>query len=248
MIFKTILIDDEPLALQRMERLLSPYRAFIQIIDTATGGSEAIRKINSFTPDLIFLDIQMPEINGFQVLEKINHQPLVIFTTAYDQYALRAFEENSVDYLLKPVDSRRLEKAINKLKRVTSDEIRKDWHFNIDKLVDSLKMQRIKRVRVKLGGTLKFINLEEIYYFKSSEKYVELHTFDSRYLIDQPLKQLEKDLPQEDFIRIHRSLIINLNHVKEVVRSFKGSYVVVMNNKEHSKLPISRHSKYKLGL
>ena len=114
--YKTILIDDEPLALQRLERLLAPFE-FIEITTTASSGFEAVEKINGLKPDLIFLDIQMPELTGFEVLEQIDESPFIIFSTAYDEYALRAFETNSIDYLLKPIEPKRLKIALEKLQR-----------------------------------------------------------------------------------------------------------------------------------
>ena len=174
--YKTILIDDEPLALDRLERLLQPYRGLIEIVDRAMSGHEAVEKIEAWKPDLIFLDIQMPELTGFEVLKKLTHQPWIIFSTAFDEYALKAFATNSIDYLLKPVDPERLQKALEKL------------------------------------------------------------------------HQLESHLPAEDFVRIHRSTIINLNHLAEVVREFSGSFRARMKDKKKTELSVSRGAKAKLGL
>ena len=112
MIYKTILVEDEPLALERLERLLKPYNNIIQIIDSASSGKEAVEKINKWKPDLIFLDIQIPDFNGFEVIKQIESIPVIIFCTAYEKYALAAFETNAIDYLLKPVDSERLKQSI----------------------------------------------------------------------------------------------------------------------------------------
>ena len=118
--FRTILIDDEPLALERLKRMLEPLEEIIEITDCAYDGRDAVDKINRLKPELIFLDIQMPELNGFEVLERIDFLPLIIFSTAYDEYALKAFETNSIDYLLKPVEPERLKVSIEKLKRLTA--------------------------------------------------------------------------------------------------------------------------------
>jgi DNA-binding LytR/AlgR family response regulator len=119
MTYKTVLIDDEPLALKRLERLLRPYDNTIEVVGRAENGADAVALINKLKPDLVFLDIQMPELTGFDVLERLEYTPLVIFSTAYDQYALQAFDVNSIDYLLKPVDPERLKKAVNKLLRLS---------------------------------------------------------------------------------------------------------------------------------
>jgi two-component system LytT family response regulator len=247
MIYKTILIDDEPLALQRLERLLKPYEEIIQIIGQATSGTEAVEKINSLKPDLIFLDIQMPELTGFDVIERMMHNPLIIFSTAYDEFALKAFETNSIDYLLKPIDPDRLRKAIEKLQRLTNDE-RDSFQNQLQKMLSQLKKPATKRIQVHIGDKIKLLNVEDIYFFHAVDKYVEVCTFNEAFLLNETLTQLESELPPEDFVRIHRSAIINLNYVGEFIRWFGGSYKVRMLDKNKTELPVSRSSKDKLNL
>lgn len=245
--YRTVLVDDEPLAIQRLERLLEKYHDSIDIVGTAHGGTEAIEIINKLRPDLVFLDIQMPELNGFEVLESLDHTPLVIFSTAYDKYALKAFEVNSVDYLLKPVDPGRLKKTVDKLQRLTNDgadEVR----GQITRALESLRKPLPSRIQVKTGDRIKLIPLTEVVFFHASDKYVEVHTYDKTHLISKSLSRLENELPPEDFVRIHRSTIINMNYLDEITRGFGGSYYARMKNGEQSRLPVSRGYKSRLGL
>jgi two-component system LytT family response regulator len=246
--YKTILIDDEPLALQRLERLLQPYGDMIEIVDRAANGLEAVEKIEAAKPDLIFLDIQMPELNGFEVLDHLIHLPLIIFSTAYDEYALKAFETNSIAYLLKPVDPERLKKALEKLQRLTGGET-SAWREQLQKLLAGIKTPpTAKRIQVRLGDHIRFLNLKDIYFFRAMDKYVEAHTFDESFLLTETLNQFEADLPAGDFVRIHRSALINLNHLDEVIRFAPGSYRARMRDKKKTELPVSRGAKAKLGL
>lgn len=247
MTYKTILIDDEPLALARLERLLQPYGGVIEIIDRAASGLEATEKINQLKPDLVFLDIQMPELNGFEVLERLTHLPWIIFSTAYDEYALKAFETNSIDYLLKPVDPQRLKKALDKLQRLTQDEPGA-WREHMQKLLAGIKAPASKRIQVRVGDHIRFLNPKDICFFRALDKYVEAHTFDEAFLLSETLNQLEAELAVEDFVRIHRSALINLNHLSEVIRYAPGSYRARMRDKKKTELPVSRGAKAKLGL
>jgi len=247
MTYRTILVDDEPLALDRMKRLLKPHRDTIEIIYSAQNGLEAVETINRLNPDLIFLDIQMPELSGFEVLDRVNHLPLIIFCTAYDEYALKAFETNSIDYLLKPVEPERLNTAIEKLWRLTSDD-KESFHEQLQKLLSGMKKPAVKRIRVSSGDTIHLVPVDEIFFFRAEEKYVIASTYDKSYVLNQTLNQLEAELSTDDFVRIHRSAIINLNHLEKIIRWFGGNYRVRMRDKEKTELDISRGSKHKLGL
>ena len=242
-----ILIDDEILALQRLERLLEPHKDFIEIIETAKNGIEAVEKINTFNPDLIFLDIQMPELDGFDVLKKTNHLPLIIFTTAYDEYALKAFETNSIDYLLKPIDPKRLKKAIEKLNNL-STKGKEFLREEISNLIKDVKKNQTKKMRITIGDKTRFLNIDEIYFIKTIEKHIEIHTYEKKYILSKSLNQIDKELSNEDFIRVHRSVIINMNYIDEAIRWFSGTYKVRMKDKNNTELPVSRRQKFKLGL
>jgi len=245
--YQTILIDDEPLALARLERLLQPYRDLVEIVDRASNGAEAVEKIETQKPDLIFLDIQMPEFNGFEVLEKITHQPWVIFSTAYDEYALKAFETNSIDYLLKPVDPERLQKALEKLQHLNRSDA-SALQSQLQNLLAGLKPAAAKRIQVRTGDHIRFLQVKDICFFQAADKYVAAHTFDEVFLLDETLNQLEAELPGEDFARIHRSALVNLNHLAEVVREFPGSYRARMKDRKKTELSVSRAAKAKLRL
>jgi two-component system LytT family response regulator len=245
--YRTLLIDDEPLALQRLERLLEPHAEAVAIVERASSGPEAAEKIDALEPDLIFLDIQMPELDGFGVLGRIQHQPLVIFCTAYDEYALRAFETNSVDYLLKPVDPERLEKALAKLQRLTREDAGA-LRGQIRNLLAGLSTPGPKRIQVRVGDRILFVNVADICFFRAVDKYVELHTFGESFLLSESLNQLESRLPAEDFVRTHRSVLLNMNHLDEIVRWFAGTCRARMRDKNRTELPVSRSARSRLGL
>ena len=235
--WKTIIIDDEQLARQRLARLLEPYDN-IDIIAEAVSGHDGLEKIETLLPDLIFLDIEMPVFNGFEMLGKLKHQPKVVFTTAYDQYAIKAFEEDSIDYLLKPVETERLEKTIKKLQQ--AQQILPDY-LSLAALMKQLEVKKdIKTLTVKIGDKILLIKLDNIIYIEAEDKYVFLHTADGKkHLTDFTIGSLEEKLP-EQFVRIHRSYIINSEHIKEIRRSFNGAFVFVMDNIGNTRLSSSR--------
>lgn len=245
--YQTIIVEDEPLALQRLERLLQPYHAFVEVVARATNGEEAAEMINTLKPDLIFLDIQLPELNGFEVLERLTHLPLIIFSTAYDEFALKAFETNAIDYLLKPVEPERLQRALEKLRRLTGNE-QIQLQVQLQKLLAELKKPALQRLQVRTGDRIRLLDYNEIYFFRAVDKYVEVHTNNETYLLDQSLNQLEAELPSEQFVRIHRAALVNMKYVHEIVRGLGGNYRVRMRDKKTTELPVSRASKGKLRL
>lgn len=233
----TLIIDDEQLARQRLIRLLEPYEQ-MDIIGEAVNGQDGLEKIEKLKPELIFLDIEMPVFNGFEMLRQLQHQPKVVFTTAYDQYAIKAFEEDSIDYLLKPVETERLEKTIKKLQQTghqTND------YAHLETLMKHLQAAKnIKTLTVKIGDKILLIKLDTIIYIEAEEKYVFLHTADGKkHLTDFTISSLEEKLPDQ-FVRIHRSTLINSDHIKEIRKGFNGAFVFVMNNAENARLKSSR--------
>ncbi len=233
--FSCIIIDDEELARQRLTRLLKPFD-FITIIAEASNGKEGLNLIEALQPDLIYLDIEMPVMNGFEMLSKLKKQPTVIFTTAYDQYAIKAFEENSLDYLLKPIEKERLEKSMKKLQ-----ETQQPLEIPLQQLLEQLKPKKeIKTLTVKIGDKILLIALDKIVAIEAEDKYVFIHTEDgSKHLTDFTLSSLEEKLP-EHFCRIHRSSIINSNFIREIRKSFNGALVFMMDGKELMKFTSSR--------
>ncbi|MEK7729686.1 MAG: LytTR family DNA-binding domain-containing protein [candidate division KSB1 bacterium] len=245
--YKIIIVEDEPLALQRLERLLQPFNDFIEIVARASNGEEAVEQINSLKPDLIFLDIQLPELNGFEVLERLTSLPLIIFSTAYDEFALKAFETNAIDYLLKPVEPERLQRALEKLRRLTGNE-QLQLQAQLQKLLEEIKKPKLQRLQVRTGDRIRLLDYSEICFFRAVDKYVEVHTLHESFLLDQSLNQLEAELPAEQFVRIHRAALVNMKHVHEIVRGLGGNYRVRLRDKKATELPVSRASKGKLRL
>jgi two-component system LytT family response regulator len=234
--WKVLLIDDEPLARQRLRRLLKVHE-HIQIIGEAGNGAEGLQQIEDLNPDLIFLDIEMPVYNGFEMLSRVNDPPKVIFTTAYDQYAVKAFEEESVDYLLKPIEQERLAKAVNRLQQRKNPA----YVIPLEALMKQLnKKKEIKSITVKIGDRIILVKLQELAFIEAEDKYVFLNTTDGkRHLTDFTLAALEDKLP-EDFVRISRSSIIHAELIREIRKSFNGTLCFIMNDTAGSKLNSSR--------
>ncbi|WP_345953854.1 LytTR family transcriptional regulator DNA-binding domain-containing protein [Mucilaginibacter sp. PAMB04168] len=235
--WKTLIIDDEQLARQRLKRLLKPFEEF-EIIGEAVNGADGLEQVDELKPELIFLDVEMPLLNGFEMLSRLQHQPKVIFTTAYDQYAIKAFEEDSIDYLLKPIETERLEKTVKKLRQTMQQPAPA---LPLEALMQQLFVKKdIKTLTVKIGDKILLIKLDDIIYIEAEDKYVFLHTSDGKkHLTDFTITGLEEKLP-ERFVRIHRSSIINTDHIKEIRKGFNGAMVFVMNNATGSKLTSSR--------
>jgi two-component system LytT family response regulator len=203
--------------------------------------------INSFKPDLVFLDIRMPVYSGFDVLEKTNYKPLVIFTTAYDEFALKAFEANSVDYLLKPIDSGRLKNAINKLDKFSGGG-KENYELQLKQLIDFLKQPKQDKLSVKIGSKIMLVDINDILYFKASEKYVEAYTKERKYLVSKSLMEIEEEFNNSNIVKIHRSYIVNFNNIESFEKTDTGEYMVKLKDLPGVKLPVSRNLKHKLGL
>ncbi len=234
--WKTLIIDDEQLARQRIKRLLAKYEE-INIVAEAENGAEGLLMIHQHQPQLIFLDIEMPVLNGFELLSKLSNPPKVVFTTAYDQYAIKAFEEGSIDYLLKPIETERLDKTIKKLRQtqLTAPQL------PIEELLKQIQGKKaIKTLTVKLGDKILLIKLADIVHIQAEDKYVFLHTVDGKkHLTDYTLSTLEAQLPEE-FLRIHRSEMINTDYVKEIRKGFNGALIFILNNATETRVTSSR--------
>lgn len=227
--FRAILIEDEKLARNRLKDLLKDHQEHVEIIAECGNGTEGLKAINELRPDLIFLDIAMPGLNAFEMLKQLEHIPLIIFTTAYDQYAIKAFEENSVDYLLKPIEIPRLKKSIEKLLRIkpASPE-------NLQAIYDLAEKIKVKKdisfIPVKVGNKIKLIRLDNIIIFEAKEKFVFIiNDKGEEYPITTTLLQLEEKLP-EQFIRVHRSFIVNKQHIHELKKDVYGGYILIMDD------------------
>jgi two-component system, LytTR family, response regulator len=233
----TLLIDDEPLAISRLKRLLLQFPADLEVIGSANDGKTALNMIAELQPDLIFLDIEMPEMSGFELLTQLPEVPLIVFCTAYDQYAIRAFEENSIDYLLKPVEMERLEKTVEKIRKLTTKPQQNPFNTDLMALLETLKPKKdIHAISVKVGDRILFTPLSEIAYFEAEDKYVYLFTIAGRkYLCNYTIAALETKLP-EAFIRVSRAAIVHTLVIKELQKEFNGNFVILLNDFSHSKI------------
>ena len=234
--WNTIIIDDEQLARQRLKRLLTQYDE-LEIIGEAENGQEGLTLIHALKPDLIFLDIEMPLLNGFEMLSKLAIEVKVVFTTAYDQYAVKAFEEGSIDYLLKPIEKDRLDKTLQKLKATAFEP----QSVALQALLQKLQPKKeLKTITVKIGDRILLVKISELTHITAEEKYVFLHTQDQKkHLTDFTLTALEEKLPEE-FVRIHRGALINTDHIKEIRKGFNGSFVFVLNDADETRITSSR--------
>lgn len=234
---RVLLIDDETIARGHLRNLLSEHKDELSIIGEAANGAEGAELIDVLKPDLVFLDIEMPILDGFEVLKRITHQPKVIFATAYDEFAVRAFEENSVDYLLKPIEAERLKRSID---RVVNSVINTQPQ-NIDTWKwPEKKTEVLKTITVKLGDRIFLVKTDDITYLAAQDKYVTLHTREGKsYLVDQSLSTLAIKLPAQ-FLQIHRAVIINQNFVQELRKSFNGSYTFILTGKTETRLKSGR--------
>ena len=241
-----LVIDDEPLARKRMISLLEPYSSEIDILGEAGSGAQAIKMIHETLPDVVFLDIQMPDMDAFEVLHSLsaNDVPLLIFTTAYDNFALKAFDENTVDYLLKPVDPDRLAVSIEKLRRQIPqvDDTTVPPGFSWEKLCNLVDMSALylQRLQVKVGDRIVFVNIDEVVRFHSEEKYTTVYTVNGQYVIDTPLVELEKKLDPRHFTRVHRSHIVAIDYIAECRKGDAGRMVMVLRDKAATQLIVSR--------
>ncbi len=239
-LFKTIVIDDEPAARRLMKNLLQEYSDVVEVVGEASNGQEAIEKIERLRPDLIFLDIQMPDLTGFEVIEQLSEKPNIIFTTAYEQYAIKAFETFSIDYLLKPIKEERLAQSIEKLKKFG----RFNQSIDVNGLQEIIRQfqapKKATALPIRTGDRINLIRYENIAFFEAQDKYVCVFTLDGqKFLTDQSLTTLEEKLPS-NFCRIHRSYIINKEKIREMHRHFSGRYLFIMDDKALTRITSGR--------
>jgi two-component system LytT family response regulator len=237
---KAIIIDDERLARTELRKLLQDYPE-IEIVDEASNADEGLQKIENHNPDLIFLDIQMPGKTGFDMLSELDHAPQVIFTTAYDEYALKAFEVNALDYLLKPVEPRRLADAVEKLKRSTptgSPERSNNHHTEPTSI-----LSENDQVFVKDGERCWFVRLSEVRLFESVGNYAKVFFGSNKPLILKSLNALEERLDDKVFFRANRKHIVNLRLIDKIEPYFNGGLLLELKGGE--KIEVSRRQTVK---
>ncbi len=237
---KCIIIDDEPLARMVIKEYLQSYPE-IEVLQECNDGFEGVKAIQQLQPELIFLDIQMPKINGFEMLELIDNPPMVIFTTAFEEYAIKAFETHAIDYLLKPFSKDRFDKAIQKLllQRTTVST------QTLDVLEEAAKTPaQSNRIVVKDGGKIKIIPITQIHYLEAADDYVKIHTAEGIYLKKKTMQYFEDSLQQQQYIRIHRSYIVNAQLITRIDPYEKDSHIALLST--GAKLPISKAGYLKL--
>lgn len=246
---RTVIVDDEPLAREGVRMMLEA-DSEISIVAECAGGREALAAISEQKPDLIFLDVQMPEMGGFEVLEAVGAEqsPQVIFVTAYDKYALQAFEAHALDYLLKPFTVKRFNEALSRAKTQIQNQQSGELNRKLAILLEDLNppAKYLERIVVKNAGRVSFVSVEEISWIEAAETYVRFHAEGGgkSYLIRGAISRLETQLDPSRFLRIHRSIIVSIKHIKEMQPLFHGDYEIVL--KDGAKLTSSRSYRDKL--
>ena len=242
--FRTLIVDDEELARLRMRKQLEPYASKVEIVGEAQDGVSALEKIRSLKPDLVFIDIQMPGMTGLEVIAQLKDEeiPWIVFATAFDEYAIKAFEESAMDYLLKPIEADRLAATMAKLERLSS-KANPAVMDTVRKLIEAQNptANYLQRIQVKIGDRTLLLNIEQTIRFEAEDKYTTVHTDESKYVIDTPLVELEARLDPAKFMRIHRAHLVNISRIAEIQRQFGGRLKVVLNDKSKSGLPVSRN-------
>jgi two-component system LytT family response regulator len=235
---RTLIVDDEPLA-RRNLRVLLEKDPQIEIVEECRNGREAVKAINTLSPDLIFLDIQMPEMDGFDVLEHVGpeHIQAIIFVTAFDQYALKAFDVHALDYLLKPFDDERFAHALKRAKaQIEAHEINR-LSKRLLALLEERESERkvdqqdyLTRLMIKDSGRVRLLKVDEIDFVEADGNYAKLHAGRTTHLLREKMNDLEGRLDPARFVRIHRSIIVNLDRIKEMHPHFNGDYIVVLQD------------------
>jgi two-component system LytT family response regulator len=237
---RAVIVDDEPLARERIRTLLTDYPEWVVTAECG-DGLDAVQAIGREHPDLVFLDIQMPELGGFEVLEALgaDFTPAIIFITAFDEFALRAFEVSAVDYLLKPIDPSRFQQALSRA-RARLAQTPRDAGLQIEQLMQYWRARQglASRFVVRDGGKISFVKVQDVDWIDAAGNYVRLHAGGREYLVRDTMKAVEARLDPATFVRVHRSAIVNIDRVNALEPYFHGEYVVIM--RDGSKLTSSR--------
>lgn len=251
---RAYLVDDEPLALKRLERLLKQTDR-VEIVGSSPDPAQAIEELRAQPCDVLFTDIEMPDLSGFEMLAKLNPQPFVVFTTAYSQFALQAFEVNSVDYLVKPIDDKHLERALAKLERVRGGlEPKPQLENLLRQLASALPAKRNHpgRLPSRTGDRIEFVEVRRVTHFYANDKLTYASTPKKDYVVDYTIAELEETLDPAKFVRIHRSTVVNLEFVKELYSWFSERMMVRINDGKETELTVARDRvkilKERLGL
>jgi two-component system, LytTR family, response regulator len=241
---RAFLVDDEALALKRLERMLTATNR-VQVAGTSCDPIEAIPAILATRPDVLFLDIEMPGMTGFEMLAQLQPQPWVVFTTAYDRYALEAFGVNSLDYLLKPIEAAQLDRALDKVERLRASAAPPPAMAElIERLTSAAGAARARtypeRIASKIGERIEFIDLDQVTHFFASDKLTYAATAAKHYAVDYTIQELEQKLDPAKFVRVHRATLVNVAHVHELHSWFAGRMRVLLKDPKHTELVVSR--------
>jgi two-component system, LytTR family, response regulator len=231
--YRVLIVDDEPLARDRIRRLLNE-ESDMMVIGECADGISAVNSIKELLPDLVFLDVQMPEMDGLRVLHETGGQsyPAIVFVTAYDSYAIQAFEVHAVDYLLKPFDRQRFQGALQRVRQRLGEEKQNKLQSQIHEFMQSLgkSPQYHQRLAVKSDGRVILLNVTDVEWLESAGNYICLHVGKQTHIIRETLNQLEEHLDPKHFVRIHRSAIVNMDRVQELRPYFHGDYKIILHN------------------
>jgi two-component system LytT family response regulator len=238
---KALIVDDEPPARQIIRAYLNK-NAAIEVVGECDNGFDALKSIQELRPDILFLDIQMPKITGLELVEVLEQPPHIVFITAYDEFAIKAFELNAVDYLLKPFSEKRFNAAVEKVLKQQETGVQVDLSTmgNVQIQPDA----NIDRIVVKKGSQLHVLSLDEVLFVEAQDDYVMIHTSSGRFLKSKTMKYYESQLPAQEFVRIHRSYIVNVSKIQSLEPYDKETYLAIISQ-EH-KLKISRNGYRKL--
>jgi two-component system LytT family response regulator len=246
MAIRAIIVDDEPLAREKLAGFLEDEFDF-EVVAECADGKSAVETIDAESPDLIFLDVQMPEMNGFEVLENLDSIPNVIFVTAFDQYALQAFDVHAVDYLLKPYDRERFQEAVARAREHLGRDAMGSMQEHLETLLQKVKGDRPKypeRLVIKTSGRVVFLKVEDIDWIDAAGNYVKIHGGGETHMLRETMTGLEERLDPKKFLRIHRSTIVHVDRIKELQQQFHGDYVVVLDGGQ--RLTLSRSYRDKI--
>lgn len=239
---KAIIIDDEEFAREVLKEYLEDFHE-IELIGEFHDGFSGLKAINELKPDLVFLDIQMPKLTGFEILEVLDENPMIIFTTAYDQFALQAFEQNAIDYLLKPFSKERFRSAVEKALSKEKDNISGS---SLDKLSESIDRgeDMLNRVVIKIRGEIRIVGVNQIIYIEAQDDYVMIYLEKEKFLKQKTMSFFEKHLDPGAFIRVHRSYIVKIDHILKIEAYEKHSSIIIL--KDGRTVPVSRNGLMKL--
>lgn len=234
MTLRTLIVDDEPLARERVRMMLGAHPDMV-VVGECGDGQQAIAAIREHRPDLVFLDVQMPGIDGFGVLRELQHEtlPYVVFVTAYDQYALRAFEVHALDYMLKPFNAERFGQALDRARATLArDDAGSFDRQRLRDMVSSITAQQREKQRlvVRSSGRVFFVRVDDIDWIEAEGNYVRLHMGTQSHLLRETMKGMESALDPSAFVRIHRSTIVNADRIRELQPLFHGEYAVILRD------------------